>query len=105
MYILVTSDLTIELSYHYFHSYACLDRIDLSGLSDSSPLGVINVTQACLTTDDELITIMSHLEVLVSRFSYDVIIGVTRKRGSRISGSRNTDHDFDTESHAIIIIL
>lgn len=53
-------------SLHHFHSYACLDRIDFSGLSDSSPLGV--VTQACLTTDDELSTITSHLEILVSRF-------------------------------------
>ena len=33
------------------------------------------------------------------------VMRVTRKRGSRISGSRNMDHDFDTESHAIIIIL
>ena len=32
------------MSLHYFHSYALLDRVDFSGLSDDPPNGVIDFT-------------------------------------------------------------
>lgn len=55
-------------SLHYFHSYACLDRIDFSNLDDLSPFGVINVKKACLTSDSEMLQLQSNFYVLVSRY-------------------------------------
>ena len=54
--------------------------------------------------DPDIVIDLRHLNSR-RKGQYDTFWRVTRKRGSRISGSRNTDHDFDTESHAIIIIL
>ncbi len=51
-------------SLHFFHAYAALDRIDFSGLSESTPIGVINVEKACLTSEDELLQIMADFYTL-----------------------------------------
>ena len=49
---------------------------------------------------EEYITKECRLQGLSQEVQFPKSTWVTRKRGSR-----NTDHDFDTESHAIIIIL
>ena len=54
-------------SLHYFHSYALIDRIDFSNLSDASPVGKINIEETCLTSNAEIEQIKSHLVILVSR--------------------------------------
>ena len=56
-------------SLHYFHSYACLDRIDFSNLDDSSPIGVINVRKACFASTSEILELKSNFCVLVSRYN------------------------------------
>ena len=56
-------------SLHYFHSYACLDRIDFSNLDDLSSFGVINVRKACLTSDSEMLQLKNNFYVLVSRYA------------------------------------
>ena len=60
-------------SLHYFHAYACLDRLDFSNLSDLSPSGIIDVRRACLPTESEVLEIKNILQILVSRY---VIISV-----------------------------
>ena len=55
-------------SLHYFHAYACLDRIDFSNLDDLSPFGVIDVRKACLTSASEILQLKSNFYVLVSRY-------------------------------------
>ena len=49
-------------SLHYFHSYACLDRVDFSNLSNLSPSGVINVRSSCFTSEHEIAQIKSNFK-------------------------------------------
>ena len=53
-------------SLHYFHSYAVLDRIDLSGLSDHQEVKEINA-YTLLPNLEDLKTMKYAFEVLVSR--------------------------------------
>ena len=39
-------------SFHYFHSFAALDRVDLSGLSDLPKTGEIDITKIIPSTND-----------------------------------------------------
>lgn len=41
-------------SFHYFHSYAVLDRVDFSGLSDIPGKGVIDTTILVPSDDDNM---------------------------------------------------
>ena len=59
---------TQTLSLHYFHSFACLDRIDFSNLDDTSPTGAINLRNACLMSGSEMQLIQEDLIILVSRY-------------------------------------
>ena len=52
------------VSHHFFHSYAVLDRIDLSGLSDLPPSGVIDVMKLL---EDEM-EFRNIFTVLISRY-------------------------------------
>ena len=70
----------------------CLDRI----------AALIKVTRCVCTCTCACDT---QVHVVALQVTTTSAYWVTRKRGSRISGSRNTDHDFDTESHAIIVII
>ena len=54
-------------SFHHFHAYAVLDRVDFSGLSDLPPTGVIDVNQL-LPSDDDSVSLKKMLATLVTRF-------------------------------------
>ena len=54
-------------SFHYFHAYAILDRIDFSGLSDLQPTGEIDVNQL-IPSDDDTKSLKKMLATLVTRF-------------------------------------
>ena len=68
---------------HYYHAYAALDRIDFSGLSESSPLGVIDVEKARFVSESELVQITADFCTLVSRYRmycvcvYNTMCGIT----------------------------
>ena len=40
------------LSLHYYHSFAVLDRIDLSGVSDDQPSGICDTIKFLPTSED-----------------------------------------------------
>ena len=54
------------MSLHYFHSYALLDRVDFSGLSDDPPNGVIDFT-TLLPDSNDIETIKETFIILVTR--------------------------------------
>uniref|UniRef100_A0A1X7VUI6 DUF6589 domain-containing protein n=1 Tax=Amphimedon queenslandica TaxID=400682 RepID=A0A1X7VUI6_AMPQE len=54
------------ISLHYFHSYAALDRIDLSGVSDAMKGSLINVSKL-LPSKDDVSETKSHFSILISR--------------------------------------
>ena len=53
-------------SFHYFHSYAVLDRVDLSGYADTPCSGEVDFT-SILPTDDEIDSLKQIFCILVSR--------------------------------------
>lgn len=52
---------------HYFHCYAVLDRIDLSGMSDSASFGSCCIPEL-LPTSEDIVTIKHHFSTLISRY-------------------------------------
>ncbi len=55
------------LSYHFFHSYAVLDRTDFSGLSDLPPSGVVDFMKV-LPTKEDIKELKKTLSILVARY-------------------------------------
>ena len=55
-------------SFHYFHSYAVLDRIDLSGYTDTPSSGEVDFTPS----DDEISSLLQVFGILVSRYGRNV---------------------------------
>ena len=53
-------------SFHYFHSYAVLDRVDLSGYVDTSCSGEVDFT-SILPTDDDISSLKQIFCIFVSR--------------------------------------
>ena len=60
-----------NISLHYFHSYAVLDRIDLSGLSDSYVASCLpsprNIAASLLPSEPDDQSLKRHFSILVSR--------------------------------------
>lgn len=56
-------------SIHYFNSYALLDRIDFSGLSNDAKSGEIDVHEL-LPNIADMTTMKSCFEILVSRYMH-----------------------------------
>ena len=54
-------------SFHFFHTYAVLDRVNLSGLSDIPQPGVIDFTKV-LPTHAEVTELKQNLSMLVTRY-------------------------------------
>ena len=53
-------------SYHFFHAYAVLERINLSGLSDLPPSGVMKLT-LLTPNDDDIKMLKDSFVVFISR--------------------------------------
>ena len=53
-------------SLHYFHSYAVLDRVDLSGIPDIQPPGTCDLL-ALLPSSGDVDMLKQHFSVLISR--------------------------------------
>ena len=58
---------TSTLSLHYFHSYALLDRVDLSGVPDISPPGACDLS-ALLPSSEDVAALKKRFVVLISRY-------------------------------------
>ena len=56
-----------SLSLHYYHSYAALDRIDLSGISDMRSSGTFDAKQLLPSTNDVQM-LKSQYYILISRY-------------------------------------
>ena len=54
-------------SFHFFHSFAVLDRVDLSGVSDLPKPGIIELTKV-LPTQTEIQELKKTLTILVARY-------------------------------------
>jgi len=55
-------------SLHYFHSYAVLNRIDISGLSDNRPSSIDISPDKILPNHVDIEKLLSEFEVLVARY-------------------------------------
>lgn len=58
---------SMSSSFHYFHYYAALDRIDVSGLSDLVPLGTLDIPKLLPSLQD-IDLLKSHYITLISRY-------------------------------------
>lgn len=54
-------------SFHYFHAYAMLDRVDFSGLSDVSPPQSAVDPLSLLPSDSDLALLKRDMSILISR--------------------------------------
>ena len=60
--------LSTNKSLHYFHTYAVMDRVDLSSCSDEAPSGETAVDiEKFLPSRVEVATILSRFHVFISR--------------------------------------
>ena len=57
---------TSTLSLHYFHSYAVLDRVDLSGIPDIQPPGTCDLL-ALLPSSGDVDMLKQQFSILISR--------------------------------------
>jgi L1 cell adhesion molecule like protein len=57
---------THTLSLHYYHCFAVQDRLDLSGFSDQSRSGVIEM-ETLLPSPDDIVLMKKHFSILISR--------------------------------------
>ena len=57
------------VSMHYYHSFALLDRVDLSGVSDLSLSGIYDLTKL-LPSHVEVELLKEHFSILISRYMY-----------------------------------
>lgn len=55
-------------SLHYFHSYAALDRVNISALSDDRPQAVVVDPSSFLPTDADLQALHQEFQILISRY-------------------------------------
>ena len=58
---------SFSLSFHYFHYYAILNRVDLSGLSDMKPLGVYDMSKI-LPSSKDVNKLKNNFSILISRY-------------------------------------
>lgn len=56
-------------SFHYFHVYATLDRVDFSGLSDVSPSKSVIDPLSFLPSDEDVALVKRDMSVLISRYT------------------------------------
>ena len=55
------------ISLHFFHSFAVLDRVDLSGVSDTTNIGIVDVFKL-LPSQEEVAITKQHFSVFISRY-------------------------------------
>ena len=55
------------ISLHFFHSFAVLDRVDLSGVSDTKKIGIVDVSKL-LPSQEEVAITKQHFSVSISRY-------------------------------------
>ena len=56
-------------SFHYFHSYGVIDRVDFSGLSDAQVTGEISL-MSILPSKDDIKALKEAFYIFVSRYNY-----------------------------------
>jgi L1 cell adhesion molecule like protein len=61
------------ISHHYFHSFAVLDRVNLSQASDEPRSHVIDIN-LLLPNEDDTLQLKNRMKVVVSRYMYILLI-------------------------------